>query len=339
MTKHQAINIPLNVSVGGRFKIEAVRPDGTRRVVADWFDNLILNQGLDHLAVTSNRAWFNGEISMTTWALYAHVGSGNSTPLATDTGLQTPVATSGTRQGTNTWGNSGGVPDWYFWWRTTTRFAVGAAAGNLSEVGVGWGAAGADLFSRALIKDQFGNPITITILSDEILDVTYEFRLYPPATDSTFNVTISGTTYSCTSRAWLYKGAGSPGNSKTYAWEAGVLLNKGVAKSLVTQDYGNSITCGFHESDALVPLSTTANIPGAVAEYFGGTVGAYTAGSYTLTFTNSADLNAANFTTGIGMFCPAIGLGMWQISFTPKIPKDATKVLTLNWQVSWSRRP
>ncbi len=85
------------------------------------------------------------------------VGSGNAAPAETDTALQARASTSNI----NVQSNNSNVSPRYGWRRRTFRFAAGAAAGNLSEVGVGWTTTA--VFSRALILDGSGNPTTITV--------------------------------------------------------------------------------------------------------------------------------------------------------------------------------
>ena len=76
---------------------------------------------------------------------------------------------------------------YYRWAKVTWRFGQGVAAGNISEVGLGWG--NSNLWNRALIKDANGNPTTITVLSDEYLDVVSEIRDYPTLSSSgSFNL-------------------------------------------------------------------------------------------------------------------------------------------------------
>ena len=53
---------------------------------------------------------------------------------------------------------------------------------------------------RALILDGGGSPTTLTILSDETLDVTYTIRVYPPTTDVTGSITLDGVSYGYTIR-------------------------------------------------------------------------------------------------------------------------------------------
>ncbi|KAK6697260.1 hypothetical protein SNK04_014178 [Fusarium graminearum] len=72
--------------------------------------------------------------------------------------------------------------------RVPVRSGVGT--GNLSELGTG--TSSTNLFSRALIRDPItGNPVTITKLPDEFMDVTFELRAYVSASDTTGTVTIS----------------------------------------------------------------------------------------------------------------------------------------------------
>ncbi|HIQ53190.1 MAG TPA: hypothetical protein EYH51_08015, partial [Pseudomonas pachastrellae] len=161
----------------GWYKFEAVRPDGTKRVLADWFPNLITDAGLERMASNSD------------WLGYCQVGSGNNPPNVLDTALANRVGSSNTAQASAS-GAQAEEP-YFCWQRRTVRFAEGVAAGNLSEVGMGWTSSG-NLFSRALILDSEGNPTTITVAADEILDVTYEFRFYPRLTDVTGSVTLTG---------------------------------------------------------------------------------------------------------------------------------------------------
>lgn len=168
----------------GRFTISTDK----RGVIAE-FDNIITNGGLDRMAQ-------NGD-----WMTWCQVGSGSSTPSALNTALDARIGAVNTLQATTS--GSQAVEPYYTFRTRTYRFAPGLATGNISEVGVGWASAGG-LFSRALILDGGGQPTTITVLADETLDVTYQFRFYPKTTDGTGTVTItgnSGATYTYIARA------------------------------------------------------------------------------------------------------------------------------------------
>lgn len=165
--------------VAGRFKLVAVRPDGSTRELAPWQDNLITNTGLDYLAGWSTTVDNSNNDSMIG---YLVVGTGSTPPAPTDTALANRLAINNSDiaiQGSGTT-----TAPYYAWFRRTFVFNAGVAAGNLTELGLtqrpgtGTGISKTFLFSRALIKNSSGDPITVTVLPDEILQVTYELRVY-----------------------------------------------------------------------------------------------------------------------------------------------------------------
>jgi len=157
------MNIEILNKVGALFKL-VVRKKADDSIVkeTDFFHNLVLDAGLNRMSVGS-------------WADRCCVGSGNSTPSVTQVALQSFIASTTTYNISD----SGLVTTspCYLWARRTWRFAVGVATGNISEVGLGW--SNTNLWNRALVKDINGNPTTITVLSDEYLDVVSEIRVYP----------------------------------------------------------------------------------------------------------------------------------------------------------------
>lgn len=286
----------------GWFKIEATRPDGTRRVLADWFPNLILNGGLDRMG--ANADYLN----------WCQVGSGSTAPVATQTALVNRIAGTNTHQN-NANGAQASAP-YYGWLRRTYRFAQGVAAGNLSEVGVGWATSGS-LFSRALILDGGGSPTTITVLSDEVLDVTYELRRYPGTVDLTGTVVLDGVTHNWVSRASGVTIAAQWGGADVMALDNASAYNGDIG-------------------------AVTASAPSGTTGLLTATPLAYSSGSYTRATTVSAGLNDGNLSGGIRSILlqrNAGGVGRYQIQFDPAIPKGNTKVLSLTIQHSWARRP
>ena len=305
----------------GWFKIEAHRVDangdeipGTRRVAADWFPNLITNAGLDFLGTTGPTYVYT----------YCRVGSGNTAPAFTDTALVAQVAASNTQQDVTEGVNRTGT--FYAWRRRTVRFAAGAAAGTLAEVGVAPAATGA-LFSRALILDGGGNPTTITILSDEVLDVTYELRLYPTLADATGTVTIASVSYS-----WIAR----PLTAATYdnCWSRNVGFEVGPRTTS-----GSSLSPNV--ADTLPAQNSTITNPVAAGTL---TALTYVTGSYARSFRFDCGLNDANVVGGIGCFF-ATGdptgaqrmFGVWAWGLTPKLPKNGQTVATFTVRMSWGR--
>ena len=295
--------IQRNIGLEGYFTLKVIRPDGTVRKSLT-FKNLILNAGLNRMGT--------GSIVNA-----VQVGSGSTAPVVTDTALQSYVAGTYTLRG-NEYGYQSSTP-YFGWTRVTYRFAEGDAAGNLSEVGVGWDISGS-LFSRALIVDSLGAPTTITVLSDEVLDVTYELRLYPPLTDATFDITISGVTYACVLR---------PGLVNSSAWEPRNIFSHGAT-------YAYSLLCWTGDLGTMFESPSGTNFG-----YVGSTYEPYSNNSLKRRFNVKWDLDAGNHADKIksmSMSQDNPSLGNWQVSFTPVIPKDETKELNLPFEISWARK-
>ncbi len=302
----------------GWFKIEALKVDAhgrpierSRRVVADWFPNLITTVGLNRIGEFAD--------SMN----HCRVGSGNATPQFTDSQLQTQVAATSTVQTTAE--TPGGTPPNYFLGRTQTyRFAAGVAAGNLSEVGIGWTATGASLFSRALILDGSLNPTTITILSDEVLDVTYQSRYYPPVADQTYNITITGVgTVGVTARA------GRVTSNTNYSLGIGGIWSPGG---------GNAVSAYNGAIGAVTGAPSGSGGSGSASSN-----AAYAANSLQRNFSFTFGLNNGNLAGGIRSLEVDLGqssgnYGYMQYELNPVIPKLNTQVLTFNGTHSWTRR-
>jgi len=279
--------------LAGYYTIEVKRPDGSVRERLE-FKNLILNAGLDR--------WGSGGL-----VTYCQVGTGNTTPTNTDTAL---VAKTAHQNYTYISGGNSGNDYGYAIWKAS--FAVGAATGTLAEVGTGWGTTGS-LFSRALFMSG-GSPTTITVLSDESLDVTYELRMYVPQTDVTGNIVLHDTTsYAYTLRA-------SSGWS-TYSAQ-------GLAVSLLANS-------SYAYDGAIGALG--ANPSGATSMASSVSDATYSAGSYQRDGTLTWNTSAGNLSGGIDAIKYSVAYLNFQIGFTPAIPKDNTKSLSLTVRTTWGR--
>jgi len=302
--------LALPTGMGGFFKLEAVKRDGRRRLLADWFPNLIVDSGLNVIGTSAS------------WIAACGVGTGNTAPANGQTSLIAQVATdAGATVNVN--GAQGSAP--YFGYTTKTyRFAEGAAEGNLAEIGIGTNGMAA-LFSRALILDGGGSPTTITVLADEFLDATYQIRVYPPLVDVTDTINISGVDYDITMRASSVTSAGnwSPGGGNVVGTVAGfsaiATFNgaigaitaypsgaQGTGGVIVNAAYGNNNL--YREATATWSLADS-NLAGGIR-----------------------CVNAAyGLTVGAG------GLGSMQVEFDPPIPKTSSDVLSLTFRHTWAR--
>lgn len=155
------MNINIEEKIGARFKLVASKADGRITKETGWFDNIVLDSGIDRML---SDTWGNG----------VAVGSGSSTPQKTQTQLDSVIATTTTKN-SDTMGTQTTTEPFYEWVRFIYRFGEGVAAGNISEVGIIHQNA-TNLWNRALVRDTEGNPTSITILSDEFLDVVVEVR-------------------------------------------------------------------------------------------------------------------------------------------------------------------
>ena len=273
------------------------------------FPNLITNGGLERMGDNFD------------WLSRTYVGSGSAAPDFDDSAMNNFVAVTTTFQ-TFTEGAQSSAP-YFTWVRITRRFAAGAAAGNLSEVGMGWSAA---LFSRALIVDAEGNPTTITVGADQFLDVTYEFRFYPKTTDDTGSFTLTG----------------SVGGTYDYIFRAATVTSSSIVSGWSVSGSGISMgqTAAFSSERVFRDgvISGVTGSPSGASSGASQAVLAYESGSFQRKFTISVGLDGSNFAAGVRSAYLRMGIGMFQIQFDPAIPKTNERTLSLEFSHSWGRR-
>lgn len=319
--------------VAGQYTIRKYKAD-TNELIQEVgpFDNLITDQGLNRVG-TNN------------FGQYVFVGTGTATPAVSNTGLNSYLNYTGSFAPSLNWNPAilrGGSPDYWVQGAGTWRFATGAATGTLTEVGVGWfvgsaDAAGHRVASRALIVDSGGSPISITVLPDEYLDVTYSLRYYPyTGSDVVQTVTISGVTYTFTTRALGVE-------SLNYCSVSAVGLQKWGAVSVYTGTAPGT-------SPALAAITATSLLNQGASAQLSVANNSYINASLSRSCTISGSLAQGNLAYGIRAIItsPAdIALGHqyafinsgFQSTISPAIPKDNTKILQFGASVSWSRKP
>ena len=204
----------------------------------------------------------------------------------------------------------------------TYRFAEGVAAGNLTEVGVGWSSG--NCFSRALILDGGGSPTTLTVLSDETLDVTYELRIYPMASDVAGTVTLNAISYDTLLRAARLNTTDSP------EWFTFITSTGMAATGSMTT--GSSARTG---AGALGDIYSTTGGSGSISP---GTYSpqSYTGGSYSRVLRYTWGL--ANGSSSFYNILFRTPIGYFKSSFTPEVPKTSANILTLDLQATWARK-
>ena len=302
----------LESKVAGFYQFTVRDKDGNIKQETPWFKNLITNGGLDRMGTNDD------------YLKYCQIGTSNQTPSFSDSALISRLAGTSTTTSSST--TAASASPYYLSVKKTFRFAAGAATGNIAEVGVGWALTGS-LFSRTLVVDESGNPTTVTVLSDETLDVSYEFRYYVYEQDVTGTVVIDGVTHSWVARAAHASTAGTVG----YISETGMTTSLGeayIGKS--SAPYPSAYT-GTIGSMTGTPTGTSMDTYATI------TNNTYVAGSYTGTGTISIGLGNGNNASGIGSIRFRFGIGVYQVGFTPNIMKTSEDILTLSFTHSWGR--
>jgi len=297
--------------VAGFYKIERVINAGSaleyKELLVDWFSNLILDIGLDRL----REDYFND---------YCLVGSGNTAPAVNNLSMQSFLGMSGLAI-SNYVGNSGS-PDYYKYAVLVYRFNAGVATGNISEVGIGWGSASGQLFSRALVLDDNGDPTTITKLSDEVLDVTYQLRLYPKLTDVAGSFTFTG----------------NKGGSYTYNSRAGQVSTP---MFMNNQKIRPLFSINNHLIAYTGNISDVTGVPsGDIGSVNNISLG-YTPGSFVHNVRATFSISQVNNALGIKslyLVCePSYPQFTWQFQLNTPIMKTSSDSLSIDLSYSWSR--
>jgi len=364
------------VELKGRYKLRVHDGRGNNRLETDWFDNLITDNGLNLIGETKD---FLANFS---------VGSGSTAPANSDTALVSEVATTGSTASATVGSVSRSIDAVQ---RECSiireyEFGEGVAAGNLSEIGIGW--YNTNLFSRALILDGALSPTTITVLSNEFLTVTYELVINQPTTDFSALISVDATGTATAAHA----GTQLTDSAAAFLTTATVgdtihNLTDGSSAIITSVDSDTQIThdalSGGAENDwdvaesyringwqvtgrmmeaentsywAFYPkvwVPQTAGVPHNTRIYDGAigatvddfptgnttdvtsiTADAYVASSYERSADLFWDITANHEAESMAVH---MGIGYFQFGFSPPIPKDNTKTLTVNLQIAWAR--
>lgn len=182
------MNANMKMKAFGRYKIVITNDKDKTTIDHGWRDNVVLNKVLkvhnDNLYPKTFNMW---------------LGSGATTPTASDVGLENPIAKISGSYYMRANRMEVSIDRALGIMRFTTEQAfnggTGAVIGNISELGVGIvnsSSYKADyIFTRALVKDELGNPATITLGEFDRLTVYYnhgwEFDLKQELLNTTFD--------------------------------------------------------------------------------------------------------------------------------------------------------
>ena len=262
------------------------------------------------------------------------VGRGTTVPTVNDTVLGSIVAGSNTATPRFSTGYNvlPGNPYGCMYQRAV-RFSEGAVVGNISEIGFVYFTGSSrttnySLLARSLIKDANGNPTTITLLSDEILDVVYQIFFYTSVGEVSGVLNFSGNiggTY-----AWRLL----PAYVTTFAvdpdangWIGYTAFSYVTSRNLKVSSQGigtatTGINGGAYTNNTATTISRMSN---------------YVAGSFKVPFALSLPSESANLAGGIRSVQFRAGKGMYQIEFTPAIPKTSLDSVLIEFEMQISR--
>jgi hypothetical protein len=153
------------------------------------------------------------------------------------------------------------------------------------------------------------------------LIASYELRIYPGSVNGDYvqtGVNIGGSSYTVTSRASQVTNSSYWGDGLGYdiiSGQYGVYAYDGTLGAVTSNPSGNSSV-----------YSTRSN-------------GSYSNSSFNMDVTSGFNISSGNFVTGISA-ATCIGsssVGAYLYSFSPAIPKDNTKTLSLTFNISWAR--
>jgi hypothetical protein len=308
------VELGSKVAIEGYVTVELIEAHSGRVKFKSQYKNVITDAAIN--------AWFANDFisSMRTWCA---VGTGSTAPAAGQTSLVSEYNTPVTRTNSN-----GGVGDaeafvvsgttGYNYHRRTRVFTETQVNGNLTEFGFFSASSGGTMFARQLFKDSMGNPVVITKTALDQLRITHEIRLWEMDADETYTVTIGGVVYDTTERI---------GGSQTTMWRPHDGFNTfGTPSCQLTTLQTLSARTSYQAGTG--PTTTTKQ--------------AYTNGNFYRDVIHTWDPPTANFTTapaGVGYCRHGVDSTAYQFqnNFTPKIPKDNTKRLTLNIRYTMAR--
>lgn len=318
--------IDVKAKVSGRFRLEAIQPDGTKRFLAE-FDNIVLDSGLDMIGT---------EVSLITSPVHhlnaVYVGTGASLPNPAQTKLDVPIGRQAITLDYGVSVHSFESPP-YNEWSGLYNFAFGAfgpSPVNITEIGIGPShispITNAVIFSRALIVGGGG---VIAIQPTEALSVTFFHRLYPPEGTVSGTVTVNGIPYDYDLKAAFISGSGGAISGTWMRFVSGAgALNSPVITLYPTQDLG-LITGGPTPGTGSVHINTN------LGSNF--TNPTYVNGNFYHDGVSKVVLVDGNIPGGWGSGVFNTNIGTFQIAWDPKIPKDEFKQYTFTYRYSWTR--
>lgn len=173
----------MHVGIAGEVRCVVTKADGTVKTDTGFQKNIILNQGLDFFGGGKGN-YINNSCA---------IGSGNSAPAITQTGLDAFIALSSGTDKTNDYSYVDTGDGLYRVWEQKKYRFTGLNNVNISELGLvstGTTSANYYLTTRVLIKDNLGAPTSISVKTGETLDIYYKIHKVIDIRDKAFVINV-----------------------------------------------------------------------------------------------------------------------------------------------------
>ena len=305
---------------------EVINSDGSiARACYKPHSNLITNYGLESLYWSNNYGGYKWTVTR-----YIAIGTGTAEPTITDTRLGTEVFR-GVRNynayNADSYSPAGGVDGYYYVTRTRGyQTNLGDLNNDVSEIGFSPDPTpnGASLFSKHRLKDEYGNPTSIRVNSNQQLRIKYIVSIsVTPITTYTGSFELSGYTpttinytagwQSCSQFDWV---ARTPWQSlEMYFYSTSASFNP----------IGTTVAVG--DAPTMINQSTASLSSDLSGGY-------YVLRDYTIS------TSQCTWPTGIvcvGSKVYASNICIWCMNISPPIIKPDTHRMTLRMKFSWGR--
>ena len=179
--KHEHIEIPSHVGIGGEFRAVLQNSDGSIAYDSGWNHNQIQDNGLFIYGDTAQNAWYTK-----CWAGSSNTGLPPVTQTAMTSVLGESTSSSEGSPSTPSAGNN------YVRSQIKTYvFPAGVATGTVRQIAIG--PTSTSMFAIHVL------PAAIVKAVNQTLNVSYRFNMYPSLVSNTVSAVIGGVTYDCES--------------------------------------------------------------------------------------------------------------------------------------------
>lgn len=316
----------MNTGIAGEIRCIVKSKDGAVLTDTGYQKNMILNTGLD---------FFGGNHGTDMFA-YCLVGGSSTAPKETDKTLGSFVAAHSSIEGQDQGEEPylSGDSEYKVWYQKTYRF-TDLTNVSVTEVGLASSFESASkyyLCTKALIKNTEGNPITITLKADEVLEISYRVWQVFGIADSVFNIKLTDDVGGSKDYKAKCRLAGVGSEDAEYPSKVGRVLeaDTSVASASYNDFYSYAGDYGSVTGLPTISMGSAASV----------TLSDYVEGSFTRDMSIFFGLDDARFP--VRSILVPTSMGTFQVQYgatqdDKPIPKSKNDTLTVPIRFTWSR--